>query len=558
MFVYDPDLYYAQEQINNFISILDVAQDNVILPFDTLSLKAAAIFNHSAIDPLISAKVLKKLDRIVGPLVTADDSLKDENILDNIRAIVDSTTLESGDVVLLPGKDKQILYKPKPQPMHYFSVFHQITDSSAKKIFEHLYFDDVVVTPYTTNTTLSRYIVENLEYSYSLRKVEWKKQLADFIKNVLYYDDILLPLLFVQDKITINSITYDVSDVPKFPQIHNLYPCVLDTYTTINNVRASNVKKLEMTSYYAMLDVRTAILIKPEMLEMFKIFPFKDDHFIDVVKNKIIYLNYKIAVPPLVQFILDDIVRKCMHSMDHILEKLQDLPKNVAYEELLSYTIHTKLLETQAIGLLALRYLFGPILRIKSINIKIPIASVNILLSYLPLCAKTIEVPTVLLPHHINAEELDVSYYSLFISDIVSSANNYINAAFICASYYIPELFLYDVYKNATTNEEKYVILSVILSQQSNNNIYSIRESLAPLKFGSKPIDIFKKYPPNNRLFNNQCNTNTITKELKHGVGQYKFTANYEQLNNLIIFGDAALNNEHLSSFIALNLQVKY
>lgn len=593
MFQHKPELYYTDDQFTRLERIWDVIttyRKNVTMS-TKVELKAAAIWNHIAINPFIRAKITKHINHIINNIIHSDLDLTKPEKLSEIVELLRSTEIEPNDVILLNNNEviipNQYIFAPK---LHTTYEVEQINDDfSTIHKFELMLFGGFAKHPYTTDMSFSTYLLKNILHKLNASSITQLKFNNDVLAKIAIlvalefgYDDIATKLAFKFQIVKYKDVEYNTSFIPKFYDVDKIRPSsviggVIDnddlkfTHKLINDQRNG-------LQYYNDMDPKTLPFVPKSNLRIFKIFPFKAGHYINPETGNVMFLNKKPLNP---NHLLNRLISYVPCNEKIIQQWAADFAEIFTLSELISFTVNSSDIKTQAFGLLALRIKYGIYIKIDTPNLIITLRNAHDILSWLHLqCYDTASNVThgddmVLLPHSQKSPTFSKPYYEELIRDIAASAITKLNATLICSSYTIPEVYLYDVHKNLNSDAEKYVFLTLLCQKYPRLLYMSVRDDKLNPIFGSENINVLEKYEPNlqtSKIYNEDTtqkdlenykidilrpfDLGTVTCPIYKCLDQYEFTNS--KLNELVMTGDTTLNEEELISFITLMVSIVY
>lgn len=593
MFQHKPELYYTDDQftrLERIWGVITTYRKNVTMS-TKVELKAAAIWNHIAINPFIRAKITKHINHIINNIIHSDLDLTKPEKLSEIVELLRSTEIEPNDVILLNNNEviipNQYIFAPK---LHTTYEVEQINDDfSTIHKFELMLFGGFAKHPYTTDMSFSTYLLKNILYKLNASSITQLKFNNDVLAKIAIlvalefgYDDIATKLAFKFQIVKYKDVEYNTSFIPKFYDVDKIRPSsVIGGVIDNDDLKFTHKLIIDQRNglqYYNDMDPKTLPFVPKANLRIFKIFPFKAGHYINPETGNVMFLNKKPLNP---NHLLNRLISYVPCNEKIIQQWAADFAEIFTLPELISFTVNSSDIKTQAFGLLALRIKYGIYIKIDTPNLIITLRNAHDILSWLHLqCYDTASNVThgddmVLLPHSQKSPTFSKPYYEELIRDIAASAITKLNATLICSSYTIPELYLYDVHKNLNSDAEKYVFLTLLCQKYPRLLYMSVRDDKLNPIFGSENINVLEKYEPNLQT-SKIYNENTIQKDLENYktdilrpfdlgtvtcpiykcLDQYEFTN--PKLNELVMTGDTTLNEEELISFITLMVSIVY
>jgi len=576
--VYNDDQW---DRLNKAINIFNNHTDTNIELADEFEINVASIINHSAIDPIYACKVYKNFDQIFSKINSNNDLLSVDNI-NFIKTIVNETKIEINDEIFISenrnfNNNNNIVLSVMPKLYDTYEIIVD-NDSSTSNYwldeFQKLIFNDVVQQPYLDYISFSHYIVRNILHMYKIENGDvnqllqynkntntnddddddyWQASLAHLIHTCGYSDEITRRM-FIDDYVYYKNEKYDLAFVPKFPNIYNIYPLTLPQ---IQDLKVSNDFVKECVNFYHDMDPQLLLItdddgtVPKKYLQFFKIFPFKSGHYIHPTSGKCLYIQQK-------RFIKKNIFEIFTH-MECKLAKLytwiNDILNLLTFDDILTFTIISKSLNVQALGLMSLRKLCGAYLELDNLRIKLP--TNNEMFEWLDIYCTFYSTSTtttkIILP--VSYEPVKPFYISL-INDIVQGGFNELIVTCICANYKIPERYLYNLHKLMKTPEQLYVFYTLLIQEYPLKMYQNIRDKLKT-NFGKDFIDFNSKYKPNEFIQIQNYNFKSNAPKIKlYNSDNKEFNEKlnyiYKQLNDLIMNNEVELNTRQIVNKITL------
>lgn len=482
---------------------------------------AAAIspFGHKAINPIIQSKVFSIVQYLWKEVMNKNtESFNDQNILKEIKDLVFKQPLVFNTTITLPQLLPTFVSYTINENVDIQVSCDVKTESRVNIIdFEKKVFKNKVKFRYLSKDDFGTYLFQNILYylnASSLHDLEgndqWQAKLARLLREI-NFDSHLARLAFMK---TDEIIFRDNGKLKKyytgFVPYYNVYD--LKTVHTLDLTCCND----EYIDYYNNFDVRKDI-IPENKRSIFRVFPFKDGYYIMPCGKKI-YLNFNKCKNKRTFNILFN--NLC--SIYDIESAMEDITMNMKYvDDVINKAVNSITLKEQAIALLLLRKMVGPILVIEDYEIKLP--NEYTVLSwttsrecfnfeiyspkkYVPICENTIEC----------SHKYDI--YINLIADIAKSCFDKMGAAILCSRYIIPTYLsgnIFDVIRTKNDEGQTYIFLTFML-QQYTTIAYSIARNTLQPKFGKQEIDLDKKYKRHykryiDKTFSDKIDAHSIT-----------------------------------------------
>lgn len=537
-------------EVNRQQSIWSVLQNEI--PLTILERKAAAILNHASIHPATITKVYKNFDTIT-QLIESDEDLNNRHVISKIKKIIKKCKLNVGDVLYLPTKLPMITNVPSEAPVYNYKL--KVTKLSNVNLqdFEKLCFNNKVLFQFydNPNTSFASYVYQNILYSLSAESVDqlsrvksWQAKLAVLIDHTKF-NDAFATSTFYKDKVDYLGISYDTSFIPKY-NVQNLkrIKCISESTNSFSLIK-----------FYDAVNPRITLSIPADYLNVFKVFPFKQNYYIDQ-NGKIHFIDKCFTKKRSVRVSIQHLC-----NVEDLESAIYETSNNLSLQDVISYAINVDNIKDAGVSLAVLRCMVGPTLVLDSF--KIPIPTINEILSWLSLdCANS----SIMLP--IKVDVPNTSMYVNLIKDISKSCSSKWGASFVCHSYHMMEAAWYNVKQNLSTDAEFYVYATIILQEYNFQSYKNFRNKLKPI-FGCENINL-DKYPKSKRLFTNSClndrlgtHSEPLLKPTDIGISfpcdkdvcheSFEFVNN--QLKDLAKYGDVLLNDLQMSAFITLMIR---
>lgn len=388
-------------------------------------------------------------------------------------------------------------------------------------------------------------------------------------------------MAFYSNQIEYKGTLLDISFVPKYP-INEIRKSqyAFDSETLndlIINCRSHSCDELsnfDSFGYRDALDVKITDTILAVHKSFFRVFPFKDGHWID-------YKTGKIKMIP-VLFTKDTYHSSLILDIDLMLQVIDKgaLAEECSLEhtlhELVSYASYCTL-EQQAMCLIVLRKMVGNYLVLNNFIIELPFLNevMTMLKNYCAnnVCSKFkkslgIKAINLMFPIEsvflIQNNRATITEYSNMIKSIASTALSSLHCSYLCSNYYLPETMYASVYKTLKEAKFLYAFFTLCL-QENNKTMYrEYRSKLEPIWVTSNKLNqteevLFHRYPSNGHnpipydnnfsaILNNRCSVirpqdvNTVMlgqSPSKKYIKKFEFVNS--QLNDLVYTGSTEL-----------------
>lgn len=538
-------------------------------PNKSLEKKAASVFGHRSIDPIIQAKVFKLLKYIIpndsnaDPIVSTEKELKDPTIKKKIRRFLNNEKLDANDDIWLPVK-KQI-YSLENEDETIMDDVYQLKESTNANIvdFESLVFNNNKLQSYLEGTSFADYVYVNILYSLGAKNVnglqnmnDWQAKLALLI-NETNSDCNVAKMAFYDNSVEYEGQTYDTSFVPKYP-VFDLIPRP-PTFDINNDV--------SLIEYYEQLNIDDMSVIPIDKMSIFYTFPFKKGFYIKP-NGKVVYLNYNHCSNTLSSSFR--IGNLC--NVTDIQSELDVTARSITLDEAKYHAIYAESLEEQGMALLLMRRILKrDYFYIKSYRIDLPSdAEVLSWTKNRRACSQF----NIIFPKARNVDPQLVQVYVSLIKDIANSCYSRRGASIMCGPYNIPEFICSHVYDGLESDAEKYVFFTLMIQDYQLPEFIRGRKLLFPV-FGTQVIDL-SRYPEFRRQYMEYAIENdkgmditeplilgnkTIKRIPQNCAELYQFTDN--TLNFLVengsvditsALGRSVFSREQIANFITLTL----
>lgn len=507
--------------------------------------KVMAILQPLNINYITVAKILNNFDLFskINENLTIEEKQQYNNILKNI----DIKTLKE---FFIPHRSLSIAKKSKDLTIIQ-SKSYDLSDVPKTNLFqfEKLVFDNKVIYPLSLADNFSDYIYSNLLHSLeSTQKKEksWQTKFLEMIQKWGKCKLILIKDAFEKDSITFNGNKYDVSFVPKF-NLNLLIP-----YEKV--FIESDDEIAQNKEYRNNLDVKHTKIINRKYLDIFVIFPFKDQHFVS--NDGKIYFIEKVITQN------DDLISKinqicvCIEFEQLLRESIH----SISFDELISFVLTENSLKLQGIGLLLLREMCGDNLMLNDHIIKLPYLFDILKYTSFP-CSKT----QILLYKNPNEHLSDSLFESCIklIKDITYSSSTAFDVSLLSSDFFIPASYIEKIFCFLKNNEEKYVFLTLVLQRYNNFNFSQYRNNLQ-VNFHHAIQEFVKvEHTPMIQNINNIVYENRVLNLLPaslcydwfpdSSVSFYQF--NNEQLNDLVEKNETIFTKPQMAIFFTLLLE---
>lgn len=368
-----------------------------------------------------------------------------------------------------------------------FQIAQHGTFDIAISEFERFAFDNRVKYSLYTDSSFASYFYHNTlhAFGYDADNLEtdnrWQAKLCRYIV-LTNFSNLFAIQAFEKDSITYDGTTYNTVFVPKFPvmeiqrQRHHYEEIAtkaeLCSSQFCKNISESSKKTL--FEYRNALNVRATNTIPEQYRLLFRVFPFKDNHWIN-------YRNGQIQLLPLPK--LDTPVPV---SLEHSLQLMLSLynvdaiadecSRDNEYNHVLNFASSTDNLALQGMALIVLRLMTGNRIVVdEHTHIELPFK--NEIFAMLKMYCKTnrcgdiVQSPnadpaTLLFPLEskyllLNPKLID--HNVVLIKMIADVALSSLHCAYLCSNYTIPETMYGTLFRKISTAEEVYAFLTICI-----------------------------------------------------------------------------------------------
>jgi len=461
---------------------------------------AASIYGNPYIDCIVRAKILKNFQNIEELLNTEWQKIANNNqsmFVDNTRPysveklkflsnveiqvkiirFLQNTTINIGDTVQMFRKQPIIAKKPTLE-RYNFGQLETTSNSMANIVeFEYIVFDNRVRYRYFIGTNFSSYLYQNLLYFLNVENPEmynngdniapWQAKFALLLKQT-DINDYVAKNAFYENSVLYNGINYDTSFVPKYDVKALMPQPMIEIKTTLTDIQL-------IKAYYD-LNERTTREVPADIMPIFLVFPFKNGHLIQ--KNgKIVYLNMFNESRRSVRAIHSNLC-----NLEDIEYAIEATSKNISYDDAVFLALYAQTIQEQAIALLILRRMVGPVLSIGSHLIELN--DETTIMSWTKVsCDRRIIVLPRLYKHKSSIPWLQL------IRNISNSCASKLGCCLMCSAYTLPEIHYTLIMSSLNNDAERYVFYTLVLQSHNIPNIYEARKNLDPI-FGNAPFEI--------------------------------------------------------------------
>lgn len=540
--------------------IWDIIRDPEVTLRSQFDMKVAAVIQHYKVPSVLQTKIHKLMKN--GELPTDGQAAMNlPLVIERLKGV----NIEAGDVIRLPVRRN---YSPIVPLQVSNTYIHPIGTGIIREAnllkFETIAFNGRVIMPFYENESFAQYVFNNIMHAFDavsttelIARQLWQGYYAAIIESS-GFNDYVATESFYSDTVTdSNGNTYDTYMVPKY-DVRSLKR-IPRRSTVVNDTR----QKIDTIRYRERFKPTQQRRIEPEHLMIFKVFPFKDGHYITTDgSNKIIYMDVPEVKDESTMIEINNICGS--EDLESAIMGTTDTQLNL--NDLRSYAVRTNELVKQGIALLILRRMLGSVIEINTIRIDLPTFD-EVLQWVTPTCSITkLVLPRPLYP---DIESSSSSYSLLLIKTISRACASKRDAVFLASSYYLPECDYTETFQRLETDAERYVFMTLVLQHHNSSSIQEYRRKLKP-RFNVKDVN---ESLPSIYIYNRaivqpnikeELNKNTIhlvkptdmTRNVKCPptvcMNKYRFTD--ELLNELVEEGVASMNLEQESAYIALTI----
>lgn len=294
----------------------------------------------------------------------------------------------------------------------------------------------------------------------------WRFKILKFIE-LFDFNDKFTVAMFKFDKIMYKGVQYDVSFVPKYDltklQLQLVNGRDLGEIYTGPFIRFYDNEFKPNTTTYA--------TILPAQRSIFKIFPFKSGYFVDFGTG----IVHRVLDVARVSNASTNAYISNTCDVGNLEESIASLARILSFDEVFSAAVYSENLKRQAIALLILRHKNNGGHLIINETIVFPLPQLNDILGWVKW---TIEKPKIVLP--IPFRTANTPMYINLIRDLSLASMTKIDVAFYCSNFFVPCCEFKTIFDALANDSEKYVLLTLVLQQFPNADIYRYREQLQP------------------------------------------------------------------------------
>lgn len=504
------DLLPTNEEITRQVQMTEVLLHGE-RPTTFLAWKTATVADQVAVDALLLAKVQRAVSQLLdeGVVDRFGVSLLDKQVRNRIRSFLQSVSvrLAAGDTVKFSLRAPLPVQYPSSVPPSVYRVLPQelpLVEQDPVRIdeFERICFGNRVRVPYRGADQFARYVFDNLLHASGVLELAqlsgidtWQARLAALLERTNFCPRVALDAFYHQSVLH-QGVLYDCSFVPKY-DVRRLKSA---------HVPMATPSDAGLIESWATMDVRKSATIPEILMPIFRVFPFKDGH--------VVRPDGSIAAVTLVncprQLSSRLKITAASESPDGIEAKADDLARTVPYTELQHFVLYqAKTLREQAVGMMALRSIFGASMRLDSH--RIPLPSHNVIMAWMTLPSNPpkgstsraggVDFRSLLPPGNVAVPLVAdiVQKAAQLVRDLASVAANARGAVIVASPYRIPECALTgtrlaietqpDV-DQATRHAQMYVLLGMVLQDYHNPTISVARERFGrSARFGRTAAD---------------------------------------------------------------------
>lgn len=534
------------------------AIQNIVLfgnkPTTFVEKKAAAIYGSPHINVVLYAKVRKSFD-VVMQFIAPDEEIEsctNKQLRKQIREYLRTVPITIGDRIILNTKVPILALHSEYIQNNQFEF--EVSQSRHVNIaeFERFAFNSHTKYRYLTGTTFASYLYQNFMYSLNARTVDqllnnnkWQARLAILLERT-NFSEYVAKQVFYDDLVQHRGVVYDTKFVPKYDVNSLQHQDVVNDRTTDSN----------LIDYWKSVNIRTIPAIPRDKLSIFLTFPFKDGHVVGA-DGSITFIHAYHTPKQSVRMMVGELCN--VHDIEFAIDTAT---RTLALDDVVYFALNAKRLNDMAIALMIIRRMVGDVLIIQQ-SIKVAMPTEFNILSWTKFSCN---MSHIVLPQTYKVR--DTQLYVSLIQDIAVSCYNKIGATIICNAYSLPEIQMGAVYDALVTDAEKFIFYTLILQEYNYSTYFIARQRLQP-EFGTSIVD-YEQYPKCMSKFNDTTlaerldgMTEPLVKPSDINVliekcPPYKCIELYEfvneQLNELVTFGNTALDDDQLMRYITLLL----
>lgn len=449
-----------QQVLYNFII------NNNRFPQTKLEFEIAAIVGHKSIDP-ITVEKLKQLPDLKKELSSSTTKLTVQFIqryYEQIKRIglLNSMVFQLHVPLNIQKPTESCVNVEAVRALTKRSITIRPANNVTLRTFETHMFGNLGKEKYTDQLQFPGYVYINTQrYIKIVPFIEndWRPMLMELIE-IFEFDLELTFSLFEQDEITYNNIVYDVRIIPKY-DVRRL--------TTVCNVDNVYDQRMNSINYRNALTINSTTVIDQDHIDIFKIFPFKNSHYINGEDGSIHYMDVPSPTCVQTKYTCGNICNT--NELNSILTSVIQYEK---FDDLLSLAVHSDDLQIQGIALLALNLMQGPTLELMGFTIKLPY--MQDVMSWIKLSCDNTKILLPILK--VAIEESILIRYITFIQTIATMATNCKQVSFMCSPFIIPACFYQPLLDRLTAPTERFVLTTLLCQNYPNYSYIQYRDRI--------------------------------------------------------------------------------